>query len=105
MIEKTEEMNALLDFYDVLLTDKQRDVMNLYYKEDFSLSEIAEEMHISRAGVNDHLKRSMGILQDYEKKLNLVKNYEARVKIYDRIKEIGNADISKLVEELESLEN
>lgn len=104
-MEKTEEMNALLDFYDVLLTEKQQDVMNLYYKEDFSLSEIAEEMGISRAAVNDHLKRSVQILKDYEEKLHLVKNYEARIKIYDKIKAIGNADSSKLVEELEKFEN
>ncbi len=105
MIEKTEEMNALLDFYDSLLTEKQSIVMNLYYKEDFSLAEIAEQMNISRAAVSDHLKRSMQILEDYEKKLSLVENYEARIKIYDKIKEIGNADASKLVEELERLEN
>ena len=36
MIEKTEEMNALLDAYEMLLTDKQREIMSLYYKEDFS---------------------------------------------------------------------
>lgn len=105
MIEKTEEMNALLDFYDSLLTEKQSIVMNLYYKEDFSLAEIAEQMNISRAAVSDHLKRSMQILEDYEKKLSLVENYEARIKIYDKIKEIGNADAIKLVEELERLEN
>ena len=38
MIEKTEEMNALLDFYETLLTEKQAEVMKLYYQEDFSLS-------------------------------------------------------------------
>ena len=46
MIEKTEEMNALLDAYEMLLTDKQREIMSLYYKEDFSLSEIAEELSV-----------------------------------------------------------
>ena len=46
MIEKTEEMNALLDFYETLLTEKQAEVMKLYYQEDFSLSEIAETLAI-----------------------------------------------------------
>ena len=48
MIEKTEEMNALLDFYETLLTEKQAEVMKLYYQEDFSLSEIVETLAISR---------------------------------------------------------
>ena len=76
MIEKTEEMNALLDFYETLLTEKQAEVMKLYYQEDFSLSE-----------------------------LHLVQNYETRIKIYDKIKAVGDAEICTLVEELEKLEN
>lgn len=104
MIEKTEEMNALLDFYAQLLTPKQAEVMHLYYQEDFSLSEIAEELGVSRAAVNDHLKRSTLILKDYEKKLHLVQNYETRIKIYDKIKAVGDTAICTLVEELEKLE-
>ena len=105
MIEKTEEMNALLDFYETLLTEKQAEVMKLYYQEDFSLSEIAETLAISRSAVSDHMKRSSLILQEYEKKLHLVQNYETRIKIYDKIKEVGDAEICTLVEELEKLEN
>ncbi len=105
MIEKTEEMNSLLDFYDSLLTEKQLNVMNLYYKEDFSLAEIAEEMNISRAAVSDHLKRSMQILEDYESKLKLVQKYEKRIKIYDKIKEINNQKVNILIERLEQIDN
>lgn len=105
MIEKTEEMNSLLDFYDSLLTEKQLNVMNLYYKEDFSLAEIAEEMNISRAAVSDHLRRSMQILEDYESKLKLVQKYEKRIKIYDKIKEINNQEVNALVERLEQIDN
>lgn len=105
MIEKTEEMNALLDFYDSLLTEKQLNVMNLYYKEDFSLAEIAEEMNISRAAVSDHLKRSMQILEDYESKLKLVQKYEKRIIIYDKIKEINNQKVNVLIERLEQIDN
>lgn len=104
MIEQTEEMNALLDAYEPLLTDKQKEIMNLYFKEDFSLSEISEALSISRAAVSDHLKRSEKILLDYEKKLHLVKNYETRSEIYDKIKMIGNEDIRLLIEELENIE-
>ena len=58
MIDQMERMNALLDAYEQLLTEKQREILNLYYKEDLSFSEIAENLHISRAAVNDHIKRS-----------------------------------------------
>lgn len=104
MIEQTEEMNALLDAYETLLTDKQKEIMSLYFKEDFSLSEISETLHISRAAVNDHVKRSEKILLDYEKKLHLVKNYETRRQIYDKIKKVGNDNVLSLIEELERIE-
>lgn len=104
MIEQTEEMNALLDAYENLLTDKQKEIMSLYFKEDFSLSEISETLNISRAAVNDHVKRSEKILLDYEKKLHLVKNYETRREIYDKIKKVGNDNVLSLIEELERIE-
>lgn len=104
MIDQMEKMNALLDAYESLLTTKQQNIMNLYYKEDFSLSEIAEDLDISRAGVSDHIKRSTQILVDYEKKLKLVLNYETRQQIYDKIKVVGNDEIKKLINQLETLE-
>ena len=51
----------------MLLTDKQREIMSLYYKEDFSLSEIAEELSVSRAAVNDHIKRSTHVYRIMKK--------------------------------------
>lgn len=104
MIDQMEQMNALLDAYEALLTTKQQTIMNMHYKEDYSLSEIAEQQNISRSGVNDHIKRSTQILMDYEKKLKLVQNYETRSKIYDKIKAVGNDEIHKLIDQLESLE-
>lgn len=97
-------MNALLDAYEALLTEKQQCIMDLYYKEDFSLSEIAEHLQITRSAVSDHIKRSEHSLNDYEKKLNLVSNYEKRNKIYGKIKSISNSNITLLIQELENLE-
>ena len=93
-----------LDAYEGLLTEKQQEILNLYYKEDFSFSEIAENLGISRAAVNDHIKRSTHILTEYEKKLHLVQNYETRSRIYDKMKTVGNDEIQQLVEQLENLE-
>ncbi len=104
MIDQMEKMNALLDAYEPLLTDKQQEVLDLYYKEDFSLSEIAENLKISRSAVNDHIKRSTQILMEYEKKLKLVQKYETRSSIYDKIKRVGNDEINQLINQLEMLD-
>ncbi|MEG0275351.1 YlxM family DNA-binding protein [Amedibacillus sp. YH-ame10] len=104
MIDEMQRMNALLDAYEVLLTEKQQSIMDLYFKEDFSLSEIAEELHITRSAVNDHIKRSSHILEDYEKKLNLVSHYEKRKEIYGKIKEVGNEEVKLLMDALENME-
>jgi len=57
-IEKTNRMNALFEFYSTLLTEKQMNYMELYYADDFSLGEIAEEYQVSRQAVYDNIKRT-----------------------------------------------
>lgn len=103
-IEKTQHMNELLDAYMVLLTDKQKEVLTLYYEEDLSLAEIAEELGISRAAVSDHLKRSEKILEDYEKKLKFVQTMATRSQIYDKIKSFGYQEVNQWIEKLETLD-
>lgn len=63
----------LLDCYGDLLTDKQRDIMQLYYYEDLSLSEIAENENITRQGVHDAIKHAEQYLDDYESKIGFMK--------------------------------
>ncbi len=64
--------SLLYDFYGALLTDKQREVMELYHEENFSIVEIAKEMKVSKQAVYDNLKKSDKILRDYEEKLGLM---------------------------------
>lgn len=73
-MSKNLEVSRLLDFYGMLLTDKQRETVEYYYNDDLSLSEIAENLNISRQGVRDSIKRSETILFEAEEKLGLVKN-------------------------------
>ena len=61
-IEKTERINSLLDLYRDLLTDKQQEIMDMYYLYDLSLSEIAEDSLTTRAAVYDLIKRKCKIL-------------------------------------------
>ena len=69
-------INLLLDMYESLLTDKQRTIMQLHYREDLSLAEISEELSISRAGVLDHIQRAAKALYEYEDRLHLMKQNE-----------------------------
>ncbi|MDD4593386.1 MAG: YlxM family DNA-binding protein, partial [Parabacteroides sp.] len=75
MLEKTEHMIMLKDFYGPLLTLKQQDLMSLYYEDDWSLSEIAENRGTSRQAVYDVLKRAETALQEYEERLGLVDKF------------------------------
>jgi len=74
-MDKNVEINLLLDFYGNLLTERQREVMALYYEDNLSLTEIAEELSISKQGVSDILKRSEKALYDTESKLNLLRDH------------------------------
>lgn len=72
---KPLEMSLLFDFYGETLTDKQRELFDLYYNEDLSLSEIAEHAGITRQGVRDSIKRAEHALGEMEDKLGLVARY------------------------------
>lgn len=74
-IERTNRMNALFDFYGSLLTEKQQKYMLLYFADDYSLGEIAEDFDVSRQAIYDNIRRTELILTDYEKKLHLVENF------------------------------
>ena len=102
-LEKKQRVNLLMDCYIDLLTDKQKDYLSLYYVEDLSLSEIAEELDVSRNAVFDNLKRAVHLLEDYEDKLHLLEKHLERMKLIDRIQEDQNADHQKLDSYLEML--
>ncbi|WP_059104646.1 putative DNA-binding protein [Shouchella shacheensis] len=78
MLDKTLRMNYLFDFYHALLTEKQRNYMSLYYLDDFSLGEIAEEFEVSRQAVYDNIRRTETMLEGYEQKLKLLAKFEER---------------------------
>lgn len=85
MLEKVNRMNELYDAYQVLLTSKQKTYLELYYQEDLSLSEIAEQFEVSRNAVFDNIKRTEKLLEDYETKLQLLKKREIREEILDQM--------------------
>ena len=58
MYEKNLNIGYLLDFYGDVLPERKRNVLDMYYNEDFSLAEISEEIGISRQGVRDIIKKA-----------------------------------------------
>ena len=96
MKSDTYYMTMLYDFYGNLLTDKQKDLFDLYYNEDLSLSEIADNIGITRQGVRDGIMRSEHMLRDTEDKLGLVKRYSniqgSLDSIQDAISEIARVN-------------
>lgn len=86
-IEKTNRMNALFEFYSTLLTQKQMNYMELYYADDYSLGEIAEEFDVSRQAVYDNIKRTGKIIEDYERKLHMYSDYVVRSQLMEQMEE------------------
>lgn len=87
MLEKTTRVNFLFDFYQSLLTDKQRIYMELYYLDDLSLGEIAEEYEVSRQAVYDNVRRTEAMLEDYEAKLSLFNKFQERSELIEQIEQ------------------
>ncbi|KUP33457.1 putative DNA-binding protein [Bacillus halotolerans] len=108
-LEKTTRMNYLFDFYQSLLTSKQKSYMSLYYLDDFSLGEIAEEYEVSRQAVYDNIKRTEAMLEQYEEKLLLLKKFQERKEMFNKLKELASGteeeeEITALIEALEKLD-
>lgn len=87
-LEKTIYIGQLFSFYRTLLTEKQQDMLSLYYEEDLSLSEIAEHFEISRQGVHDNIRRGEKSLRDYEKSLHLNEKREERMQLLNTLSEL-----------------
>ena len=112
-IEKMVEIGLLFEQYKELLTEKQREMVSLYYEEDYSLGEISEKIGVSRQGVYDTLKRSEKILREYENKLHLVAKLKEQEKFLQSIREkvvdikedlLHNRDCANLIPKLENIE-
>lgn len=86
-MSKDLNFSLLLDFYGTLLSRRQSDIMDLYYNEDLSLAEIAEDIGITRQGVRDAVKKSEHILTETENNLGLVKRFKLIEQKLDEVKD------------------
>ncbi|WP_066193959.1 MULTISPECIES: putative DNA-binding protein [Gracilibacillus] len=108
MLEKTTRMNALYDFYQKLLTQKQRNYMEMYYLEDFSLGEISESSNVSRQAIYDNIRRTEQMLENYEEKLGLYQKFQDRQTLLKEILELAdqqhNVTLKKKLEQINDME-
>lgn len=91
-VEKTIQIAMLYDFYGELLTPRQKEVLQYYYEENYSLSETAEELGVSRQAVHDTIHKAEKALRSYEQKLGLVERFKRT-----------EADTQRAVEELDQI--
>jgi hypothetical protein len=91
----------LLDYYGVLLTEKQYMAVDLYYNEDYSLLEIGEQLNITRQGVHENIKKGSDNLIYFEEKLKLYSKSQENEKIIEKISDLtDNQEIKQLLETL-----
>jgi len=104
-LEKSVEIGTLCAFYGGLLTQKQQDALRLYYEEDLSLGEIAEELEVSRQNVHELITRSAQKLRKYEAALGSMKRAEESARqlkhalsLMESIRTANENDLSRLEE-------
>ena len=76
MLDKFSEMSLLYEFYGSLLTERQRQFVDLYYNENLSLTEIGESLGISKQAVPDGLKKAEAQMTKYESTMGLLANWK-----------------------------
>ena len=87
-IDKVKYASMMYDFYGSLLSESQNEVMALYHEDNLSLSEIAEQLGMTRQAVHYTLKKAEKALEKFEEKLGLVKDYEKDQTLADEARRI-----------------
>lgn len=95
MLDNITEISILYDFYGVLLPPKQREIFRLYYEDNLSLGEIAEEYGLTRQGIHETVKRGEKKLRDFEAKLRLIHRFNKEEEITEKLEK----DIEQLIYE------
>lgn len=110
-IDYAAKMSILYDYYGILLPHKQNRIFTLYHEDNLSLSEIGQELGVSKQGVHDALKKAENALESFESKLGLVANsnkneviiHKIRQEIYKAKKE--KIDTNSVLKILNNIDN
>lgn len=107
MKSQAYRMTMLFDFYGDVLTDRQKEFYDLYYNEDLSLGEIAENYGITRQGVRDVIVRAEAVLTELEDKTGLIKRFHSMKaqleQVFQDARRIAQLAAAQDSEELEAL--
>ncbi len=106
ILDKRLALGELLDAYGNLLTEKQRQALEMHLYEDLSYSEIAELLNISKQGVHDKINNAVKNLETFEKGVGFVayiKNLESELE--DILNSLKNVDEEKIIKRLSDLKN
>ena len=91
------------DYYGALLTDYQRELVDMYYNRDMSLGEIADIHSISPQGVSDTLKRAERTLIEAERKLKMVERSDKLRALLDEMESAGGERVAHIVKKARDL--
>lgn len=105
MFEKDLKIGLLLDFYGDVLSERKRTVLDYYYNDDLSLSEIAEELGVSRQAVRELIGKASDELRFLEEKLGLAARFRETQKRAERLlslldEEAVGSEVRRAAEEL-----
>lgn len=103
-IEKNNYLNILFGYYQPLLTEKQQEIFEDYYGNDYSLSEIADTNNISRNAVHDTLKKVEKLLMYYEEKLRLAQKEKTLIGYLDELAINLTDDKLTIIQKIKELE-
>lgn len=98
-----EKNSLLLDYYGVLLTRHQQDILDEYFNEDLSMNEIADNLQISKSAVQDLIKRSLAQLNEFEKKLKLIARDQKLNHILEEMKKQDDKKITDFANKIEKI--
>ncbi|MCQ2555634.1 MAG: YlxM family DNA-binding protein [Clostridia bacterium] len=104
------QVSLLYDFYGELLTERQKEIMELYHEENYSIVEISSELGITKQGVHEALKKSEKLLYSYEEKLGLVSKFlntgSVIEEVRNRLDSLSlNDELKEKVEEIKNILN
>ena len=94
------EMDRLLDFYGILLTEKQQEICDYYCRQDYSLQEIAEITGTSRSAVHDIIRRCRAEMEKYEEKLHLLRDHTERITLLQEMLKTAGSETVPYIKKL-----
>jgi len=93
----TIEVNNLIDVYGKFLTEKQLNIINDYYKNDYSLSEIADNLNITKQAVKYSMDLAIDRLKELDEKLNLIRVKEKLNEFLQQLDNTSQEDLKSII--------